>query len=286
MTYQKKKLLIAALITIVTAITLYSQQGKTEAGVIIGIDKQSGEILVGSPNAGDEIKMGDLFYVIIDGKTVQLRVIFPMMTQAKCKAEGKNRILWKNIKKGMIVYRHSGGISEGEIISKNQTETDYDNKVYKIGDRGPAGGWIFFDKGNSSDGWRYLEVAPDNQSTGIQWYNGTTIMIGNTEKSLGSGKVNTQRIISVQGKGNYAASICANYRGGGKKDWFLPSKEELEILYEFMIRTGIGGSESDYYWSSTEYDAEYAWYTGANLSYPGGTKYTTNMVRAIRAFGR
>ena len=31
---------------------------------------------------------------------------------------------------------------------------------YKVGDEGPAGGIIFYDKGEYSDGWRYLEAAP------------------------------------------------------------------------------------------------------------------------------
>lgn len=31
---------------------------------------------------------------------------------------------------------------------------------YSVGDRGPAGGYVFYDKGNYSDGWRYLEAAP------------------------------------------------------------------------------------------------------------------------------
>jgi len=35
-------------------------------------------------------------------------------------------------------------------------------KIYKIGDRGPAGGFVFYDKGDYSDGWRYLEVAPND----------------------------------------------------------------------------------------------------------------------------
>ena len=33
-------------------------------------------------------------------------------------------------------------------------------KAYRIGDRGPAGGYIFYDKGNYDKGWRYLEAAP------------------------------------------------------------------------------------------------------------------------------
>lgn len=286
MEFISKKILAASLFTMALVVTLYSQQGETRAGVIISVDKKSGEILVGSPNAGDEIKMGDILFLTVGGKTVQLRVVFPMMTQAKCKAEGNNRSLWKKIEKGMAVYRQANDINEDVTVIKNQSDPDAENKAYKVGDRGPAGGWIFYDKGYSSEGWRYLEAAPEDQSAGIQWYNGATVVIGGTEKSLGSGKLNTQKIIAAQGKGEYAASICANYRGGGKSDWYLPSKKELEVLYKFMVDSGIGGSSSNYYWSSTEYDADYVWYTGANLSYPGGTKYTTNMVRAIRAFGK
>ncbi|MBI4473882.1 MAG: glycoside hydrolase family 127 protein, partial [Acidobacteria bacterium] len=38
------------------------------------------------------------------------------------------------------------------------------------GDTGPAGGYIFYKNGNpSSDGWRYLEAAPFDQSAGAKW---------------------------------------------------------------------------------------------------------------------
>ena len=36
---------------------------------------------------------------------------------------------------------------------------------YKVGDIGPAGGYIFYDKGKYSDGWRYLEAAPADLRT-------------------------------------------------------------------------------------------------------------------------
>ena len=37
--------------------------------------------------------------------------------------------------------------------------------AYNIGDTGPAGGLVFYDKGNSSGGWRYLEVAESDVGT-------------------------------------------------------------------------------------------------------------------------
>ena len=38
--------------------------------------------------------------------------------------------------------------------------------VYKVGDTGPAGGIVFYDKGNNSGGWRYLEAAPEDSEKG------------------------------------------------------------------------------------------------------------------------
>ena len=49
-------------------------------------------------------------------------------------------------------------LSEDSVI-----ELGY-SKEYKVGDRGPSGGWVFYDKGKSTDGWRYLETAPGDIS--------------------------------------------------------------------------------------------------------------------------
>jgi len=38
-------------------------------------------------------------------------------------------------------------------------------QTYKIKDRGPAGGIIFYNKGYYSDGWRYMEVVPADMSS-------------------------------------------------------------------------------------------------------------------------
>jgi transcriptional regulator with XRE-family HTH domain len=40
------------------------------------------------------------------------------------------------------------------------TQAQTQTHLYKIGDTGPAGGLIFYDKGNNIGGWRYLEAAP------------------------------------------------------------------------------------------------------------------------------
>lgn len=43
---------------------------------------------------------------------------------------------------------------------KDYKEPENSMPVYTTSSRGPAGGWVFYDKGEYSDGWRYLEVAP------------------------------------------------------------------------------------------------------------------------------
>ena len=48
--------------------------------------------------------------------------------------------------------------TEERIPEKNNIPAN--TKTYKVGDVGPAGGYIVYDKGSFSDGWRYLEVSP------------------------------------------------------------------------------------------------------------------------------
>jgi hypothetical protein len=47
-----------------------------------------------------------------------------------------------------------------------------------------------------------------------------------------------------------AAYVASSYTGGGKSDWFLPSKNELNEL--FLQRAVVGGFVSDQYWSSSD----------------------------------
>jgi hypothetical protein len=82
-----------------------------------------------------------------------------------------------------------------------------DKLVIAVGRKGPAGGLVFYDKGSYSDGWRFLEAAPSNQSAGIQWYNGKYIDI-KTDTAIGTGKANTAAIIAAQGR-EATRPVCA-----------------------------------------------------------------------------
>jgi hypothetical protein len=105
---------------------------------------------------------------------------------------------------------------------------------------------------------------------------------------IGAGYNNTAIIISQLTPDNpftsFAAKVCSEYQGGGYGDWYLPSKYELELLYE--QRDVIGNFNGFLYWSSTEYNVGFAW--GINFHSYGGryayNKSTESNVRCIRRF--
>lgn len=126
-------------------------------------------------------------------------------------------------------------------------------------------------------------AASSDQSTGIQWYNGSAQITGASSLLLGAGMTNTNAILSVQGAGNYAAKLCSDLTLGGYSDWYLPSYNELMKVY--ANKNTIGGFTNNNYWTSTETDAG----TAAYISFSNGAGNLTNKnslfhVRALRTF--
>ena len=159
---------------------------------------------------------------------------------------------------------------------------------YAPGDGGPAGGIIFYDKGSISDGWRYLEAAPNDQSTDIRWNLGSAMYI-NTDSAAGTGKPNPSAIIAAHGSVSYAAPLCKNLAISRFSDWFLPSKDELNLVYWNLKVAGRGSFRSAYYWSSSvsHYYCNYFYAIAqdfGNGGQPSNLKGSSCSVRAIRAF--
>ena len=81
-----------------------------------------------------------------------------------------------------------------------------------------------------------------------------------------------------------AKEMCAEYRGGGYDDWYLPSKEELNFIYRNLAGTKI--IDSGYFWSSSGSTYESAWLQGFSDGWQGRNHKTDyrHSVRAVRAF--
>ena len=139
-----------------------------------------------------------------------------------------------------------------------------------------------------------LIVTVYNQSSGIQWSNGTNVTTGATGIAVGTGSANTDAIITEQGapETSYAAGLARAYTGGGYTDWYLPSKDELDKMYlnrATINTTAAANSGSNFstnsYWSSTEYDTSNAWRRSFNFDNRNYVpKLATSSVRAVRAF--
>ncbi|MCX7023868.1 MAG: caspase family protein [Spirochaetes bacterium] len=178
---------------------------------------------------------------------------------------------------------------QARVDAGKTTAISASKPAWKVGDTGPAGGLIFHDKGSASDGWRYLEAAPSDQSAGIQWHNGNDLDI-KTGTAVGTGRANTQAIIAAQGAGNYAATLCKNLSINGFSDWFLPSRDELDAMYVNLHKAGRGVFGSAWYWSSSRNDYGYdvAWEQdfsdGGQGNYGNYLMGSDSRVRAVRAF--
>jgi len=139
----------------------------------------------------------------------------------------------------------------------------------------------------------YSTAKGSGTTCGIRWYNGSSSSTGATGTAIGTGSANTTTIITEQGAPatSYAAGLARAYEGGGYTDWFLPSKDELNKMYENIGQGNVlglgnvGNLSNSSYWSSTEEGCCGAWKQrfdkGDQYS---NNKYTTNDVRAVRAF--
>jgi len=164
---------------------------------------------------------------------------------------------------------------------------------YALGDTGPAGGLIFYQNPNfAADGWRYLEAAPFDQSAGAKWGCFRKAIAGARGAAVGAGKQNTLDMLAACTEPETAAALCANFTLNGVRGWFLPSRDELALMYRNLKATGAadfrdGGVADNFsYWTSTQQTADMA----AHIDFADlGRQHSDDKdfprrVRAIRAF--
>jgi DUF1680 family protein len=166
-------------------------------------------------------------------------------------------------------------------------------RAYAIGDTGPAGGLIFYENPNhATDGWRYLEAAPFDQSAGAKWACFRKAIEGARGVAIGTGKQNTLDMIAGCKEEETAASLCANLSLNGVRGWFLPSRDELSLMYRNLKAKGMGGfsdggvKDNFTYWASSQQTADMAVHIdfADNGRVHGDDKDFPRRVRAIRMF--
>lgn len=190
----------------------------------------------------------------------------------------------ENLVPGMTYYVRAWAVNSAGLVYGDQ-QVFATESAWTVGNPGPAGGIVFYDKGYYSDGWRYLEAAPTDQSTDVQWGCSGTNLPGAQGWDFGSGMQNTIDIINGCLTSNIAARIADNFEYGGYSDWFLPSKSSVDEMYHVLYLNGQGSFALDVYWTSTEASSISAW---AYNFYSGGpivnNKVVNYRVRAVRAF--
>ncbi len=178
----------------------------------------------------------------------------------------------------ITAHDDQGHSTEGEVW-------DFATQQLQVGD-GFGGGIVAYifepgDPGYVEGEVHGLIAAPEDLGEAEWGCYGTTI--GGTGTGIGAGAANTAAILAGCSEAGIAAKICNDLVLYGFDDWFLPSKDELNILY--LNKDIIGGFESEYYWSSSEVSHEYSRVQHLNNGHQAFiNKNYTCRLRAVRVF--
>lgn len=175
---------------------------------------------------------------------------------------------YANLADGSCTYEEQGYDCNGDVIAQ-------------IGDQIEGGLLFYLDDSNS----RGL-VVTSNDIGQFEWGCMDEVINETSATALGYGYANSLNIVSNCNEIPIAASVCLNLNYLGYSDWFLPSKFELEQIYEISGDENIGNFEDSWYWSSTQYDNNSTWVVDFNNGLVASNdKSAQGNVRGIRAFG-
>lgn len=228
---------------------------------------------------------------VLTGGVVSSTGSSPIITRGVCYSINPNPTITNS-----IITSGTGIGSYSASLSGLNTNTTYYARAFATNSNGTAygnqitfttklaigqyyqGGIIFYIDGSGQHG---LIAAPNDQSA-ASIFGCNSLLISPNDTIFGSGPFNSIVISSNCGGGS-AASICVNLVWNGYDDWFLPSKLELDVLYQ--NKALVGNFSSDNYWSSSQQSYGSAlckhFGTGTNSALSKNFKYR---VRAIRSF--
>lgn len=204
--------------------------------------------------------------------------------QAAKKAETKKQEEIKIAKKNRAkVVRDSIAKVEFEKTEKAKEEAINRAKNIAVG-KTFEGGIIFYVDPSGQHG--LIMAKGDQSDKAIDWFHGTTGKALATDTEIYDGESNTELLTAKFKEENHPAQLCKNFEFGGFSDWYLPSKNELDKLYEYnQTLPKAQRLEPAYYWSSTEMSNQDVYYR----SFHNGKSYTwikgnKAKVRAVRKF--
>lgn len=169
--------------------------------------------------------------------------------------------------------------------------TAWYSTVHFIGEN-YGGGIVFYLLDNGQHG--LISSISDQATVTMRWFGGSYTNTCARADGVGAGLKNTAIIIANQGPVDgvtFAARVCNEYSvtvgGITYGDWYLPSKFELNLMYNNLGIIGGFTTSSAYYWSSTEVDVNTVWIQSfINGAQGPDNKNQPNYkyVRAMRAF--
>jgi len=107
-----------------------------------------------------------------------------------------------------------------------------------------------------------LEAAPEDQTEGVSWGCYSTLLPGAYGVQVNAGPQNTGNAVAGCADAGHAAKLANNYWLNGYNDWYLPSKDELNLMYQQREQLG----------------------SFADGTQDATRKYLPQRVRAIRSF--
>ena len=157
------------------------------------------------------------------------------------------------------------------------------------------GGIVFY---LDETGQHGLIAANEDISIKYQWGCFGTNVDGAEQSVLGTGYQNTLDIVSDCQTTPIAASVALAYNNEGYVDWYLPSQNELQMMFSSIGPSSIFGNiagfqtmyqnDNNIYWSSTEYSGDYAIfggiYSNGSTTFQYNGKSSQFRVRPIRSF--
>ncbi len=140
---------------------------------------------------------------------------------------------------------------EGRVIIKKMMVNSSTEPHYTVGERVSSSAYrysaiVFYDKGDWTDGWRYLVCESFSISGMVNLSSGKGVSVENTidNSGIGGGEAYTNHILDVLSHRDAGNSLDPSYtlpyRCKHKhpqeyfKDWYMPNKEELIELGKFM----------------------------------------------------